>query len=97
MDRRSFLAAMFGAAAVGSTASLIGVSDVSAATPTIGASPDGEVAKDTLDEVHADFVKGGKRGNRGRHLGWGRGRRRGPPMYARRRRRSRRGYGRRFY
>ncbi|WP_305678371.1 hypothetical protein [Bosea sp. (in: a-proteobacteria)] len=94
MDRRSFLAALMGAVAVGSTASLMGVSDASASTSVIGAAREIDIVKGTLDEVEADFAKGGngkgwKRGNRGRHLGWGRGRRR--------RRHGRRGYGRRFY
>lgn len=92
-----------GAVAVGSTASLIGSSDASATSPAIGPSPEIDMVKGTLDDVDVEFAKGGngkgwKRWNRGRHLGWGRGRRRGPPMYARRRtRHGRRGYGPRFY
>ena len=102
MDRRSFLAALFGAVAVGSAASLIGASDVLATTSVIRPLPEIDTFKGKLDEVDAEFAKGGngkgwKGGNRGRHLGWYRGRRRGAPMYARRSSRGRRGYDRRFY
>lgn len=101
MDRRSFLAALFAAGAVGSTASIISASDVLANTSVIKSLPEIDTVTGKLDEVDVEFAKGGngkgwKGGNRGRHLGWDRGRRRRAPMYARRRPRGRR-YNRRLY